>query len=519
MDSRAHEAMCVRFPKFLGIVDEILSWLFGLVSHNAFNLVVCLVLVVLGLAGVDWLVLLCIGLSWLISILAISRSEYVKKLHILSRLLVVAACALALGFSGRSFGHWAIEKYHRQQGAEAVKKDSAKEVPATQPALAPPANHPELSGKAIPRSLSAPTQAGSPTPPPPSKAGEPLENVGYVLLLSSAFFEQTGDRQFTIIPRGNDLFNVHTIFTDETALHALGGSVSGEQSKLTTRTFSSPEMDKIIGFGDLMGLMWHPQTPGNEHYNLASTHRRGMTVEDLWIEKEKGGWYYAMQITEVVAGKVVLECKDPDFPLMDVLTGVTAKPCIPGILGNSKNVIEASPATTDAPTAHQIPPPTFTESGKYYVLVGSKDYEVSKESTQQEPTEVTLLGESPSSIKTYVERGTILVDALLDMGHGKEPIKLIHNELQNRPPRWDMNEDSSAIEVVDENLTPRFQLVYRDHLRAQLCGVFSFTNRALIANQTNFHFYQGSSYRESDIDIHRLFAYPSRLHAHEELAK
>ena len=159
--------------------------------------------------------------------------------------------------------------------------------------------------------------------------------------------------------------------------------------------------------------------------------------------------------------------------------------------------------------------PTFTESESFYVLIGSNDYRVSMESTKKEPSEIRLYGEPRASIRAYVEGGKIYVDTLLDIGAGKEPLKLVHNDLRNRPPRWDRNYDNSAIEIVDESLVPRFQLIYKDRMTAQLCGVFRFQDRAVVINSHNVHYFAGSY--ESDNDIRRVFEYPSRLHAGEEL--
>jgi len=179
-----------------------------------------------------------------------------------------------------------------------------------------------------------------------------------------------------------------------------------------------------------------------------------------------------------------------------------------------------TPTTTLARTPKETPVPPrpkqlFTESGPFFVLAGSNDYKISEGSSQQRPSEIHLYGESPAVIKAYVEDGKIYVDALLDVGIGKKPLRLVHNDLRDRPPRWDRNFDGSAIEIVDENLVPRFQLIYKDKLTAQLCGVFRFGDRAAVINSQNVHYFQNSY--ENAVDIHRVFEYPSRLHLGVEL--
>lgn len=103
-------------PKLVDFIDVALSTIFGLVTHNAFNIIAALVFIVLGLTGlIDRVVVWSIGLAWFISVLWIARGERLKKLSILSRVVVILVCGLGLGISGEVFGTWALDNYKKQQ--------------------------------------------------------------------------------------------------------------------------------------------------------------------------------------------------------------------------------------------------------------------------------------------------------------------------------------------------------------------------------------------------------------------
>jgi hypothetical protein len=60
-DSFSHQLIHARFPRALSFVDVVLGSLFHIVSHNAFNVIAGLVLIVLGVTGVGWVVVVSLG--------------------------------------------------------------------------------------------------------------------------------------------------------------------------------------------------------------------------------------------------------------------------------------------------------------------------------------------------------------------------------------------------------------------------------------------------------------------------
>ncbi len=159
--------------------------------------------------------------------------------------------------------------------------------------------------------------------------------------------------------------------------------------------------------------------------------------------------------------------------------------------------------------------PTFKEAlGDFVALVGGTQYSVSQLSTKQKPTRIIAFGDTPA-ITAYVEHDKLYVDTLLYYAPDKPPLQLVHNQLNGTPPQWDRNFDDSAVEIVDEKLTPRFQLVYKNTRTVVLRGVFQFRDGAAVFGD-HANYFIGS--REKEVNIARIFKYPSRLHQGEELA-
>ncbi|PYI92056.1 MAG: hypothetical protein DME97_11450 [Verrucomicrobia bacterium] len=75
-------------------------------------------------------------------------------------------------------------------------------------------------------------------------------------------------------------------------------------------------------------------------------------------------------------------------------------------------------------------------------------------------------------ITLYVENGEFFADFNAALLPGEHPIKLRHNELQGKPHGWDMNSNDSALEIVDENGAPVFQMVWADSAHIIVKGDF-----------------------------------------------
>jgi hypothetical protein len=156
---------------------------------------------------------------------------------------------------------------------------------------------------------------------------------------------------------------------------------------------------------------------------------------------------------------------------------------------------------------------TFKEiPGGFVVIIGGTEHAVSRSSTKQHPSNIAPFADA-RAIQAYIENDKVYVDAVLYYSPGQS-LQLAHNELRDRPPKWDVNFDDSAIEIVDEKLIPRFQLIYKDARTVILRGVFQFPSGSVVF-EDHARFFIGST--EDTVNIARLFKYPSRLHKGEEL--
>ena len=80
-----------------------------------------------------------------------------------------------------------------------------------------------------------------------------------------------------------------------------------------------------------------------------------------------------------------------------------------------------------------------------------------------------LDGEKPITI--YIQNGTFYVDASIGDGHG-EVFHIKKTKLEVKPLNWDRNFSQSAVEIVDGNQHPVFQMIRRRANVIQICGLF-----------------------------------------------
>jgi hypothetical protein len=167
----------------------------------------------------------------------------------------------------------------------------------------------------------------------------------------------------------------------------------------------------------------------------------------------------------------------------------------------------SSPSVSSPVPSKTKPEPTFARVlGDFVVIAGGREYK---------PGAITVFGEKKPAISAYVEDGKLFVDAQLYSTVGRPPLRLVKNKLMATPPQWDTNFDNSAIEVVDEQGKPRFQLIYHDPHTVFLRGIFQFENRVVVIEEKNQRFAVGSTLAE--METKPLFKYPSRLYQGQEL--
>jgi hypothetical protein len=62
-------------------------------------------------------------------------------------------------------------------------------------------------------------------------------------------------------------------------------------------------------------------------------------------------------------------------------------------------------------------------------------------------------------LAVYIQNGTFFVDASITDGTGHEAVQIKRNKLEVKPAEWDRNFSPNAVEVVDRNQRPIFQMI------------------------------------------------------------
>lgn len=214
------------------------------------------------------------------------------------------------------------------------------------------------------------------------------------------------------------------------------------------------------------------------------------------------------------------------------ITGVLA------LVRNRHNVgtAEISPPSHAAQTPVQGPSPRFTEKFDHFIITAGgwnvklgningtrvRLYAFASNGTGiGGPADSDLDG-----VFASVSDGQILVDADVFTKPNDPPMRIRRNEITNRPLRgperergWDKNysQNNSAIEIVNEEGVPVFQIIYLDEAQVVINGVFVRGERITVLDngQTHFGFKGDIVTREP---IKRIFKYPSwkYLHVFEE---
>lgn len=144
-----------------------------------------------------------------------------------------------------------------------------------------------------------------------------------------------------------------------------------------------------------------------------------------------------------------------------------------------------SEAATPAPPpsdqkAPEQPETTFKEiPGPYMVVVGRNSLRVSATSTRDKPSHLIRLGDV-DALNGYIENDKLYVDAVLYGDSNNPVVEIKHNEFTSSPAGWDRNFNDSALEFVDGNLVPRFQIVYKNRRTAVINGFYRFPGGLIV---------------------------------------
>jgi hypothetical protein len=112
---------------------------------------------------------------------------------------------------------------------------------------------------------------------------------------------------------------------------------------------------------------------------------------------------------------------------------------------------------------------------------------------------------APATI--YIEDGKLYADVTIWGGIKKPSIEIVHNDFTIRPLNWDKNSNNDALEIVDENHKPVFQMIYKTKTHLAIYGIFPNPNgwvtgvneKSLIPNLPS----------PENFPIKRIFKYPS----------
>ena len=114
-------------------------------------------------------------------------------------------------------------------------------------------------------------------------------------------------------------------------------------------------------------------------------------------------------------------------------------------------------------------------------------------------------------VRVYVENKTLYVDASVFIPETREHFEIKRNNYGGIPSGCDLNATPTAIEIVDSNKVPIFQIVFQGESKVTIKGIFVGPNStgAIIVDDSGVH--------SSDFpyNIKRIFRYPSYQHPGE----
>lgn len=105
----------------------------------------------------------------------------------------------------------------------------------------------------------------------------------------------------------------------------------------------------------------------------------------------------------------------------------------------------------------------------------------------------------------YVEGDKLYADVTLFGGPGLPAVVVKHNNFLVRPPGWDANSDSSALEVVDSQLRPVFQMTYASEQHIIINGYFPYPGGLVVATDAGMT----NNPTGALPPLTRIFRYPS----------
>lgn len=159
---------------------------------------------------------------------------------------------------------------------------------------------------------------------------------------------------------------------------------------------------------------------------------------------------------------------------------------------------------------HSLEEPTFTEDFDVVeVTIGENRamYNIAQLEKMKYPFPVPGV---PAVL--YAEDGKPYLDVDIYNIPFKPPVRLKHNKLMNKPANWDKNSDKTALEIVDEEGKPVFQLFYKTPSHIVVNGFFTNGETIIIATEKEIILNPDDIQNYS---IKPIFKYPSSKYPSE----
>jgi hypothetical protein len=118
-----------------------------------------------------------------------------------------------------------------------------------------------------------------------------------------------------------------------------------------------------------------------------------------------------------------------------------------------------------------------------------------------------------SPIKEYVENNKFFVDAILFQAPGFGSVELKRNILHKNIPDWDRCFNATTLEVVDDKLTPVFQMIYTTPNDIVINGIFRLHENVFIFSPKGFSSQSADQpITNVEYSVKRIFKYPTRTY-------
>ena len=182
----------------------------------------------------------------------------------------------------------------------------------------------------------------------------------------------------------------------------------------------------------------------------------------------------------------------------------------PTISVNPLGQISTPTQTSKQPSKHEDDAgPRFSVSANPNILLSLGGYNAGFDKSKLEAgPEVLLRFKSATALLGKLKDRRLCIDALVYTGENQKPIQLKDNNVENLPSGWDSNFSDKALEIVNEDGLPMFQLVYKDENTAMIRGVFCVDNMVGILDDFSLGFFDKSPAILQKYNVKRIFKYP-----------